>query len=226
MTQRVAFFDIAGTIIDANPWPYLLKHPDVSRGRTRMATLRFMPTWLGTKIHLVSDTTFRHRWINLMAGVFKGWSKDDTEALFNWVVSEPMRDCYRTDVVARLRQHKHDGDHVVLVSGMFGNLAAAFAKHVGADAALGSQLVFRDGICTGVLNGNTCIGPRKLTHIREYLIAHKLSPDLSDHYAYADSLSDLPLLSAVGTPVATYPDSALQAIAQERSWTVLPAQPI
>ena len=45
--------------------------------------------------------------------------------------------------------------------------------------------------------------------------------------AYSDSITDLPLLSAVGCPTAVNPDRALRRVALERGWPVLTfAQPV
>jgi phosphoserine phosphatase len=48
--------------------------------------------------------------------------------------------------------------------------------------------------------------------------ARRRGVDLSRSYAYADSISDLPMLEAVGNPVAVNPDRRLAAAAKERGW--------
>jgi hypothetical protein len=40
-------------------------------------------------------------------------------------------------------------------------------------------------------------------------------------YAYSDSISDLPMMEAVGHPVAVNPDSELDALSHERGWPVV-----
>jgi hypothetical protein len=45
--------------------------------------------------------------------------------------------------------------------------------------------------------------------------------DLAASYAYSDSESDLPMLEAVGHPVAVNPDAALARIARERGWEIV-----
>ena len=42
----------------------------------------------------------------------------------------------------------------------------------------------------------------------------------ADCYAYSDSITDLPMLEAVGHPVAVNPDRALRRAALERGWPV------
>ena len=50
--------------------------------------------------------------------------------------------------------------------------------------------------------------------------ARKRGVDLNRSYAYADSISDLPMLEAVGNPVAINPDRRLAAAAMSRSWQI------
>ncbi len=50
--------------------------------------------------------------------------------------------------------------------------------------------------------------------------ARRRNVELSRSYAYGDSISDLPMLEAVGNPVAVNPDKRLLAAAQERNWQV------
>ena len=45
--------------------------------------------------------------------------------------------------------------------------------------------------------------------------------DLSRSYAYADSHSDLPMLSTVGNPVAVSPDISLMRAAQRNQWSIV-----
>ena len=44
--------------------------------------------------------------------------------------------------------------------------------------------------------------------------------DLDASYAYSDSVTDLPMLEAVGQPVAVNPDRDLARVAQDRDWEV------
>ena len=45
--------------------------------------------------------------------------------------------------------------------------------------------------------------------------------DLSQSYAYSDSASDLPMLEAVGHPVAVNPDSKLERHARRNGWPIV-----
>ena len=46
------------------------------------------------------------------------------------------------------------------------------------------------------------------------------SIDLLGCYAYTDSITDVPMLEAVGHPVAVNPDKDLRHVADEREWEI------
>src|SRR5690606_39557681 len=52
-------------------------------------------------------------------------------------------------------------------------------------------------------------------------MADRVGIDLAESFAYSDSITDLPMLEAVGHPVAVNPDRELRAIAEERDWQIL-----
>ena len=75
---------------------------------------------------------------------------------------------------------------------------------------------------SGKISPRVCAGVEKDRLTREFLQARGIAVDLSASYAYADSISDLPLFEMVGHPVAVYPDAALAAHAREKHWAILP----
>ena len=61
-------------------------------------------------------------------------------------------------------------------------------------------------------------GESRYQALADYAAANKL--DLRESIAYADSASDLPMLEAVGFPVAVNPEVRLASIARKRGWLV------
>ncbi len=92
-------------------------------------------------------------------------------------------------------------------------------KYLGIDEVIGTRPeIDEDGKYTGRLDFYA-YGPGKAVAIREMAEAEDV--DLSASYAYSDSMTDLPMLEAVGHPVAVNPDKELREIAQERDWQVM-----
>src|SRR5205807_1316379 len=80
---------------------------------------------------------------------------------------------------------------------------------LGFDGALGTVCEVRDGVYTGRAL-RSMHAENKAAAVRE------LGFDLDECTAYSDSHTDLPLLEAVGTPVAVNPDRRLRAVAAQR----------
>lgn len=114
-------------------------------------------------------------------------------------------------------QHRRAGDAVVMVSASPQELVAAVAVAIGADLGVGTRVEVSQGRLTGRVDGVFCYGEGKLARIREELG----TVDLGKATAYADSMSDLPLLQSCGNPVATNPDRGLFRAARAAGWPVL-----
>ena len=116
-----------------------------------------------------------------------------------------------------LDRHLAAGDFCVIASASPQPLVEAAARALGAQRAVGTRAEVRDGRFTGRLEGPFCHGRGKLARLRV-----ELGPaDLSRASAYSDSMSDLPLLSAAGRPVAVNPDRRLRREARTQGWPVL-----
>ena len=76
-----------------------------------------------------------------------------------------------------------------------------------------------DGRFTGRLDGPFVYGPGKVEAMQRFAELHGI--DLESSYAYSDSLSDLPMLRAVGSPVAVNPDPPLAEIAKAEGWQIM-----
>jgi phosphoserine phosphatase len=109
------------------------------------------------------------------------------------------------------------------VSGTPTQLLKHLAIKIGADHAIGTDLEVHDDRYTGRSSGPSCIGDNKVSLTQAYLKRHGIKIDYDTSYAYADSISDIHLLEMVGNPVATYPDTKLHTLAQERDWEIFPA---
>jgi phosphoserine phosphatase len=75
-----------------------------------------------------------------------------------------------------------------------------------------------DGVYTGRIVGEILHGPAKGHAVRD--LAELENLDLDRSWAYSDSYNDIPLLTAVGNPVAINPDAKLRKHARENNWPV------
>ncbi len=115
--------------------------------------------------------------------------------------------------------HRSNGRKVVLATTTPHDLVATFARRAGFDAVVATRFeVGADGSYTGELDGPFAWSGGKLRAVQTWAAQHDVS--LSESYAYSDSVYDLPLLNAVGHPVAVNPDARLAVIAAARRWPI------
>jgi HAD superfamily hydrolase (TIGR01490 family) len=116
--------------------------------------------------------------------------------------------------------HQDAGRPTFIVSAAGNGVVGQLAHVLGMDGGIGTCYeVDAEGNYTGRLDGPFVYGEGKVEAMREFAARHEI--ELSASYAYSDSLSDLPMLRAVGNPVAVNPDPPLAAIAREEGWQTL-----
>jgi HAD superfamily hydrolase (TIGR01490 family) len=116
-------------------------------------------------------------------------------------------------------EHQDAGRRVYIVTAAGHEVAEMLAHVLTLDGGIGSRSEVRDGVYTGRPAGPFTYRQGKAQAIRELAAAQGI--DLADSYAYSDSESDMPMLEAVGHPVAINPDRHLARIAKDRGWPIL-----
>ncbi|MCX6031678.1 MAG: HAD-IB family hydrolase [Chloroflexi bacterium] len=210
-----AFFDMDYTVL---------------RGSSGMLYLRYLlqtrrltwPHWAGIVsqigLYAVGISDFPHVMGRLMAQVNRYGETEAWQISAEWF--EAMLRHYITDRAReRIAWHRQQDHRPVLISAATPYAVKPVAEALGlGDAYLATTLEVTGGRFTGRLD-EVCYGSGKVVMAREYAAAHGLNLDRS--YFYSDSHEDLPLLEAVGHPVAVNPNRRLARVAAERSWPVM-----
>jgi phosphoserine phosphatase len=115
--------------------------------------------------------------------------------------------------------HQDDGRPIYICTAASQEIAQLLSFVLSFDGGIGSRSEVVDGVYTGREGGRFTYREGKAQAIRE--LAERKGFDLAQCYAYSDSESDLPMLRAVGHPVAVNPDSTLARVAREEGWEVL-----
>jgi len=123
-------------------------------------------------------------------------------------------------MLAEMHAHQDAGRPTFIVSAAGNDIVESLARVLGMDGGIGTRYEVDDaGNFTGRLDGPFVYGPGKVEAMEAFAARHEI--DLAESYAYSDSLSDLPMLRAVGNPVAVNPDPPLAELAREEDWQVL-----
>jgi HAD superfamily hydrolase (TIGR01490 family) len=222
---RAAFFDIDGTLTKDRTWKGFLDYFNYHRKR-RITHVAFLvahyPLYFLYRLGIISAGTFRGNWAADMPWYIRGYSIEQAEAVWDWCVTRYLNQQWREDSLAILNAHLNAGEPVVLVSSGPLPLVQRIGKELGTDLAVGTVLEVKDNKYTGRSLPPICIDESKARLAKSHLNHMNYSVDYDQSYAYADSITDLHLLSMVGNPTAVYPEQQLRSLAIERGWQIFP----
>jgi HAD superfamily hydrolase (TIGR01490 family) len=123
-------------------------------------------------------------------------------------------------MLAEVHAHQDAGRPAFIVSAASNDIVESLARVLGMEGGIGTRYeVDAEGDFTGRLDGPFVYGPGKVEAMEAFAAEHDI--DLAESYAYSDSLSDLPMLRAVGNPVAVNPDPPLALLARQEEWQTL-----
>jgi HAD superfamily hydrolase (TIGR01490 family) len=216
-TFVAAFFDLDKTIISRSSTlafgPSFYRHGLITRAealRTAYAQLVFR---LGGADHQ------RMERIRMAVGeLCRGWPVDRVTDIVRRHLDETILPLVYADARRLIAAHCKAGQDVIIVSTSGQEMVAPIGDLLGASEVIATRMEIADGRYTGQMEF-WAYGEAKAIRVRE--LAAMRGYKLRDCYAYSDSITDLPMLEAVGHPRAVNPDRALRKLARERHWPVL-----
>jgi HAD superfamily hydrolase (TIGR01490 family) len=210
-----AFFDVDGTLIARNSAQLYLRHLRRS-GQARRRDVAWTVYYLARyKLGLLDVDVALEDAMRFARGRTEADVRADAR---DWYARDVRRWLY-PQMRALVAAHRQAGHLTIIATSATRYLAEPLAEEIGIERFLVSRLVVRDGIFTGEAVRPLCYGAGKLHWARE--LAASAGVDLGASYFYTDSITDLPLLDAVGHPRIVHPDPRLRRLAQRRGWPVL-----
>ena len=146
-----------------------------------------------------------------------GWEVDQVRAIVAETLDEIVRPMVYAEATALIGRHRAAGQDVVVLSASGQEVVEPIAALVGADRAVATRMAIHRGRYAGEIEFY-CYGEQKAAAARR--LAEEHGYDMEDCHAYTDSITDLPLLEAVGHPVVVNPDRELRRVARDRGWPV------
>lgn len=210
----IAVFDLDGTItnkrsVESAFIRHLLRMHRIGMRNLLRAALHYVRHILNNPV----DATKRNK--KYLAGireeVVAGWFRDFLAAVGN--------DIFRERLLDIVRQHRSAGHLTVLLTGSPLAFVEKLPFHGLFDYVFGTGLETNESWYTGNITGTHYYGSAKTDLIIQFAIDHKI--DLTISYCYADSSSDIPVLSLFGVPVAVHPDRTLLHHAKKHNWKIM-----
>jgi HAD superfamily hydrolase (TIGR01490 family) len=212
--MEAAFFDLDKTIISRSS-SLALSRPMyragmVTRGQlVRGAYAQLVYALVG------ADEKRMDRLKHGMLALTKGWEQSEVENLVRDVIIDVIDPFVYQEALDLMALHRAEGRRVYIVSSSPQEVVRPLASHFGITSVIATRAKIVDGRYTGELEFY-CYGQAKADEIRA--VAKRRKIDLAGSYAYSDSITDLPMLEAVGHPVAVNPDRDLRREAEARGW--------
>ena len=213
--MEAAFFDLDKTVISKSS-SLALTRPMYRAGLvSRSALLKGAYAQL-VYLLLGADEKKMDRVKEGMLALTRGWEQQQVAGIIRDALADLDPYIY-LEALDLIELHRALGRTVFLVSSSAEEVVQPLAERVGDVRVIATRARIEDGKYTGDLEFY-CYGENKGSAIRE--IAEREGIDLSRSYAYSDSVTDLPMLEAVGHPVAVNPDRDLRREAEKRGWQI------
>ena len=210
-----AAFDMEGTILATNVvesylWLRLADLSPEDWPFEALSVARSMPMYLG------AERRDRGEFLRSFYRRYEGASVDRLRGLVNEHAADMILRRLSPAAVRRIRRHRAAGHRTILITGALDVFVEPLRSLF--DDIVAARLGTTDGRYTGYLDAPPLVGEARAGWLRQRALEHEI--DLRHSYAYADSHTDLPLLRAVGNPVAVNPDVALFRVAKKHRWPI------
>ncbi len=214
--RTAAFFDLDKTVI-AKSSTLAFSKPFISQGLiNRRAVLKASYAQF---LFLMSgaDHDQMDRMRSYITNMCTGWDVEQIKSIVGETLHDIVDPLVFAEAAELIADHKLCGRDVVVVSASGEEIVAPIARALGATHAMATRMVVEDGKYTGEI-AFYCFGEGKAEAIRALAVREGYA--LEHCYAYSDSISDLPMLEAVGHPMVVNPDRTLRKEATAREWTI------
>ena len=211
-----AIFDLDKTVLATSAATAMSRPMRAGGLLTRRAMLRAAYARAAFELgHADAAATERLR--AALSRMVRGWDTATVAAIVEQTLSETIAPAVYAEAVALMDDHHARGHDVVIASASGNDVVRPIADLLGADHVVATRMEVLDGRYTGALEFYA-YGQDKAEAVRELAAAQGY--DLEASFAYSDSVTDLPLLEAVGHPTVVNPDRALRRLALDRDWGV------
>jgi len=212
--MRAAFFDLDKTLVRVNTGPLYVRW----RMRQRQMGLRDLArvSWwsLQYTLGVLDAGAVSRAAAATLAGVDEAAFRRECAG---WVRAEVLPHVTQK-ARSTLERRRDEGYTCALLTSTSPYVADPVAEALDVAHVLCSRVEVRDGRFTGDIEPPLCYGPGKVERARRWAEAH--GADLSRSVFYTDSVTDLPMLEAVGEQRVINPDPRLERVARRRGWAI------
>lgn len=218
--RKIAVFDFDGTLFENQTIPYFIeqweKH-NYPKRNLRKAKAKIIKIYFLNKFKLLEKDKFRARAIKDFLIAFSDMYKEGIDEFFkNASKDAPLY--FNKKILKEIKLAKENKYHTVILSGCYENFLKYIAKYLNINSIIGSKINYNQYFKINYTNPVKILsGNNKLEKLME------MFPDIDfkNSIAYADSHTDIELLSKFRSAYAVKPDQKLRDEALKNNWTII-----
>ena len=216
MSQRLALFDLDNTLLNGDSdhaWGEFLIHRGlVDENTHRDKNNLFYEDYLNENLDIQAYFSFTIEPLIKL-------TKEQRDRLHEDFMAFTINSLILPKAKRLVLDHKSKGDLCIIITATNSFITKPIADIFQVDHLLATELEVEGGRLTGRVSGIPCYQEGKLSRLQQWLERSIENFSLENSTFYSDSINDLILLEAVGTPIVVDPDQKLLQISQERGWT-------
>lgn len=214
MSKRIVFFDLDGTILggmnsERSFFFYLIR-------KRHIGLKHFLKYWIFILKWLPK---YKLKIFVQNKAYLAGMRKSKIKKLAEEYVNKKLLKKIKPLLVNKIKQHRENNDILVLLTGTPHFIAKVFAKHLNIDHIEPTYCVIENDYFTNLPPTQNPFAEEKLTIAKR--VCQQYQADMKDCFAYANSIYDAALLSAVGHAIAVNPDLFLHRLAKKNGWKII-----
>lgn len=221
MSQRFAFFDVDGTLLNINSMLHYINYFFIEYYGEKEGRLKSenYAKRRNNDYQECSREQLNQAYYENFAGVEVNKINAISKKWFSKIMrsSKPI---FNKTVLNILKEHQEKEVTIVLVSGGFSETLSLLADYLNVKIVLCVNPEILDGKMTGKIAVPQTIGEGKAINIKKFLEQYE-AVDLLNSYAYGDHASDLSMLQLVGNPVIIGDDKCLVKYAKRHHWPII-----
>lgn len=215
-SETLAVLDLDGTLLNGQSQKLLVEYLYSNGYISFFKYLSILMWYVGYKFGLISNVQSA---AEFGAECLSGKSVTELEKIFDqFFIQEcvPRFYKYASHLINSLRNRRM---HIILVSAAIEPIVVRAKEYLNVDDYISTRLEKKGDRYSGRIVGAVIYASTKLEVVRQYAEIHGF--DLARAFAFGDHVSDIPLLSITGHPVAVNAAIDLKKLSVLRSWPML-----
>ena len=211
--MKLALFDLDHTLLNTDSdhsWgEFLVSEALVDPVRHRQMNNKFYEDYQAGQLDPIAYNEF----------VFEFLTQHDNAyltELHQLFMQKVIRPQMRPKGFETIKKHQDLGHAIVGITATSDFITAPIFREFGITEIIATNAEVLNGVYTGKVTGVACYQQGKLTRLDQWLAGR----DVTESWAYSDSINDRFLLEYASHAIAVNPDKRLQTLAQEKNWQI------